>query len=74
VYSDDQAVAWASRPSGINLGMMEALLPLAGGHHTTRLRLAPGKCVEAMASVTLCPRYGMEMIAERRAPGTGRHR
>jgi cytochrome P450 len=54
---------------GASFGIMEATLLLAGIAQHYRLRLAPGQRVEPMASVTLRPRYGMQMVVERRALG-----
>ena len=46
---------------------MEGILLLATLGQRWKLRLAPGHRVETKAVLTLRPKYGMQMIAERRA-------
>jgi cytochrome P450 len=51
---------------GEHFAWMEGVLLLAVLGQKWRLRLAPGHPVEHRALITLRPRYGMQMIAERR--------
>jgi cytochrome P450 len=51
---------------GSSLGMMEAVLILAGISQHYRLHFPAGQAIEPFGSVTLRPRYGMTAIPERR--------
>ncbi len=55
---------------GAAFAMAEAVLVLATLAQRYRLRLAPGSPVEVQSLLTLKPRYGMQMILERRVTPT----
>jgi cytochrome P450 len=54
---------------GMSFALQEAVIVLAHLLRTFRFELLPGHVVEPVQRVTLRPRYGMRMIARRRAPG-----
>jgi cytochrome P450 len=57
---------------GEGFAWTEALLLIAGIAQRWQLRLVEGHPVEPQAVVTLRPKYGMKMVAERRAPAQAR--